>query len=117
MNEKHVRVRSHGVAGSLPAVLLGTALALGSFGAVAPASAQVGVGIEIGIPPPPPRYEPVPVVPAGYVWAPGYWEWFHGTHVWRRGHLMEERRGYRWAPDHWEERGGHHQFVPGRWDR
>jgi hypothetical protein len=96
---------------------LAVALAVGAVGFSTPALAQVGVSVDIGVPPPPPRYEAVPVVPAGYVWAPGYWEWFHGTHVWRRGHLVEERRGYAWAPDHWEARGSVHHFEPGHWER
>ncbi len=65
------------------------------------AIAQVGVSVNIGAPPPP-RYEVVPTVTAGYVWAPGYWNLEHGTWVWRRGHLVEARPGYRWAPDRWE---------------
>jgi len=88
-----------------------------SFVLEGPAQAQIGVGIDIGVPPPPPRYEVVPVIPTGYIWVPGYWEWFHGTHVWRRGHLAEGRAGYRWAPDHWESRGDMHHYEPGRWER
>lgn len=96
--------------------VVATIVALGGVGFSAPAAAQVGVSIDIGVPPPPPRYEAVPVVPPGYVWAPGYWEWVHGTHVWRRGYLLAARPGYRWAPDHWEARGGQHHYEPGRWE-
>jgi hypothetical protein len=80
------------------------------------ASAQVSINIDIGVPPPPPRVEEVPAVPVGYVWAPGYWEWFHGHHVWRRGHLVAGRPGYVWVADRWEPHGQTHHFVPGHWE-
>jgi hypothetical protein len=82
-----------------------------------PASAQIGVAIDIGVPPPPVRYEPVPVLQPGYVWSPGYWEWVHGQHVWRRGYMIAARPGYAWVGPHWEQHGQYHHFEPGRWDR
>jgi hypothetical protein len=120
MRQRAANSGEHTLGRVVSATIFWGALALGALGALAPcapASAQIGVAVDIGVPPPPPRYEPVPVVPVGYVWAPGYWEWVHGTHVWRRGHLVEARPGYRWAPDHWEERGGQHHFEPGRLER
>jgi hypothetical protein len=68
---------------------------------VTPAAAQVDVSVTIGTPPPPPRYEVVPAPRAGYVWAPGYWQWEGSRHVWAPGHWIAERQGYRWVPDHW----------------
>ena len=65
-----------------------------------PALAQVSVNINVA--PPPPRYEAVPVVPSGYVWAPGYWAWNGNRYDWVRGHRIAQRDGYRWVPDHWE---------------
>jgi hypothetical protein len=100
----------------LAPALVSVALAVGAVGFTETASAQVGVSVDIGVPPPPPRYEVVPAVPVGYIWAPGYWEWFHGTHVWRRGHMIEGRPGYRWSAERWEFRDGHHHFEPGRWE-
>lgn len=93
---------------------------LGAFavacGVAAPASAGIDVQIGIGLPPPP-RVEVVPVAPVGYVWAPGYWDFFHGQYVWRRGHFIEGRPGYRWVPESWERRGEYHHFNEGHWDR
>jgi hypothetical protein len=40
------------------------------------ATAQIGFGVTIA--PPAPRYEPVPPPRAGWVWAPGYWNWVNG---------------------------------------
>ncbi|MGA2551748.1 MAG: hypothetical protein ABSF50_16490 [Burkholderiaceae bacterium] len=101
---------------AVPSLILGAVLAVGGL-AVATSAWSAVVGIDIDVAPPPPRYEPVPAVPPGYVWAPGYWEWVHGTHVWRRGHLVAGRPGYHWVPDHWEDRGGRHHYEPGRWER
>ena len=53
----------------------------------------------------PVRVEEVPPPRAGYVWAPGFWEWRGGRHVWVGGHWIGERRGYHWVPDRWEQRG------------
>jgi len=92
--------------------------AASTFAACASVPAFAGIDVDINIgPPPPPRYEAVPVAPAGYVWAPGYWEFFHGQYVWRRGHFNEARPGYRWVPETWERRGDHHHFEEGHWDR
>ncbi len=82
-----------------------------------PAFSQVSIGVEVGVPPPAPRVEVVPVAPSGYVWAPGFWEFFHGQYVWRRGHFVEGRPGYRWVPENWERRGEVHHFNAGHWDR
>ena len=81
-----------------------------------PAFAGVDVRIDLGAPPPP-RVETIPVAPAGYVWAPGYWDFFQGHYIWRRGHFMEGRPGYRWAPEVWERRGEVHHFNEGHWER
>ncbi len=85
-------------------------------GASVPAFAGLDVNIDIGAPPAP-RVEAVPVAPAGYVWAPGFWEFFHGQYVWRRGHFIEGRPGYRWAPETWDRRGNAHHFEEGHWER
>ena len=102
---------------SVPAkrMLLQAAFLVAAATAV-PAFAGIDVDINVG-PPPAPQVEAVPAVPAGYVWAPGFWEFDHGHYVWRRGHLMESRRGYHWVPETWDHRGDHHHFEEGHWDR
>ncbi len=86
---------------------------LGGF--AIPASADVGIYLDVA--PPPPRYEVVPAPRAGFVWAPGVWEWRHRRHVWVNGHWIRERHGMYWHPDRWEEREGRWAFERGRWDR
>jgi hypothetical protein len=95
--------------------MIGAVLVAGSI--AIPASAGFNVNVDIGIPPPAPRYEVAPVAPVGYIWAPGYWEFFHDQYVWRRGHFVEGRPGYRWVPENWEHREGGHHFNEGHWDR
>ncbi|HEY7929754.1 MAG TPA: YXWGXW repeat-containing protein [Steroidobacteraceae bacterium] len=92
-------------------------LALGTVGLSLPATAPAAVGLDIDIAPPAPRDEPPPVPRAGYVWAPGYWEWRGHRHVWVQGHWVRERRGFHWVPAHWDQRGRHWRFVPGHWRR
>ena len=87
-----------------------------AVGASVPAFAGIDVELNVGAPPPP-RVEVVPAVPAGYVWAPGFWEYAHGQYVWRRGHMIEHRPGYHWVPETWDRRGDHHHFEEGHWDR
>ena len=82
---------------------------------VTPAAAQVN--ISIGTPPPAPIYEVVPAPRAGYVWAPGFWRWGGGHHVWAKGHWMAERRGYSWVPDRWEHTNGSWHHAEGHWNR
>lgn len=96
--------------------LLAAAFAATTIGfAAVPAVAAVDVFVDIA--PPAPRYEIVPAPRAGYVWAPGYWDWRDGRHVWRKGHWERERRGYYWHPSRWEQRNGRWHFEKGRWDR
>ncbi|WP_432377347.1 YXWGXW repeat-containing protein [Duganella sp. P38] len=39
----------------------------------------------ITVAPPPPRYERIPAPRAGYIWAPGYWDWRGNRHEWVGG--------------------------------
>src|ERR1700690_145315 len=76
----------------------------GLFAAVvfsAPAYAEVNFSFGVEVAPPPPRVEVVPPLRAGFVWAPGYWNWDHGRHVWMEGRWIEARRGQSWVPDRW----------------
>lgn len=94
-------------------------LCLGTAGTTytPPAEARTYVDLDINVPPPAPRYERVVVRP-GYVWAPGYYRWEGGRHVWVNGYYMRARPGWVWVPHHWVQgpRGGWH-FVPGHWAR
>lgn len=95
--------------------LLIAALLAGSLGSItAPAVSAVVVVREA---PPAVRAERVPAPRRGYVWAPGYWDWKHGKHVWQRGHWVRERRGYVYREPTWEERNGRWQMQRGGWDR
>jgi WXXGXW repeat (2 copies) len=73
--------------------------------------------ISISIAPPAPQYEVVPIVPAGYVWAPGYWGWTGERHVWVGGRAILQREGYRWEPDRWEQRDRAYYRTAGHWER
>lgn len=97
----HLMVRS---------LLLSLALTAGSG-----AFAQVSFNIVLA--PPAPVHEMVPVMPQGYVWAPGYWAWNVDRHIWVRGRSMLQRTGYRWEPDRWEQHSGNYVRQPGRWER
>jgi hypothetical protein len=82
-----------------------------------PALSSAGVVVDIGVAPPAPQVEVVPAVRAGYVWAPGYWAWRGGRHVWVGGHYIHERRGYHWIPDAWVQAGPRWHYAPGHWER
>jgi hypothetical protein len=72
--------------------------------------------LEVDIAPPADRVEVVPTLRPGYVWAPGYWDYRGGSHVWVAGHRIRERRGYHWAPDHWTQDGSHWRRERGHWE-
>jgi hypothetical protein len=91
--------------------LLIAALIAGSFAGIAPAGAQIIVDRA----PPPPRAEHVPPPRHGYVWAPGYWAWNHGRHVWVGGHWERERRGFVYRAPAWNQRDGHWVMDRGGW--
>jgi WXXGXW repeat (2 copies) len=84
--------------------------------ALAPGIGNARVYVDIDIAPPPPRAEVVPAPRAGYVWAPGYWEYHNRHHRWARGHWIRERHGRHWVPAHWEERHHRWHFEAGHWD-
>jgi WXXGXW repeat (2 copies) len=82
-----------------------------------PAAAQANLSLTIGTPPPAPIYEVVPAPRAGYVWAPGFWQWEGSRHSWHAGYWMPERRGYNWVPDRWAQVHGGWHHEAGHWDR
>ena len=93
------------------------ALLVSGSGVIAPTIASAGGGVDIEIAPPAPRVEVVPGPRAGYVWAPGFWDYRGRAHVWVPGRYMRERRGAHWVPDHWEQRGPRWHMEPGHWER
>ena len=90
---------------------------------LAAASATISVSavaapyVEVRVGPPPPRHEVVPAPRAGYVWAPGYWDWRGHRHVWVNGHWERERHGYVYHAPRWEQNGDHWRYHRGSWAR
>jgi len=95
-------------------LLLG-ALATAAIG-VMPMPTFAATDIYVDIAPPAPRYEVVPAPRAGYVWAPGYWDWRGHRHVWIKGHWERERTGYYWHPNRWVEDSGRWKLEHGGWN-
>jgi hypothetical protein len=81
------------------------------------ASAVAAPYVDVRVAPPPPREEVAPAARAGYVWAPGYWDWRGHRHVWVRGHWERERRGYVYHRPEWVQEGEHWRLRRGMWDR
>ena len=73
--------------------------------------------IRIGTPPPPPRVVVTPAPRPGYIYAPGYWNWRGGRHVWNEGHWERQRRGYHYAEPVWDRDGDRYGLRRGRWVR
>ena len=94
---------------------LSLSLLLAAGAAALPAYAQININISVA--PPAPQHEVVPAIPAGYVWAPGYWGWTGERHVWVRGRTIVHREGYRWEPDRWEQRERGYFHTAGHWQR
>ena len=97
-------------------LILGAALALGSWTVPALAVINLNFGIDIG--PPAPQVEVIPAPRPGFVWAPGYWAWEGNRHVWVAGRWMQSRPGYYWVPERWEqhaEERGHHWHFESAW--
>lgn len=88
------------------------AAAMGFAVSAAPAHAQVNVTIDLA--PPAPRYEVVPQVRRGYVWAPGHWAYRNRGYVWVSGRQIVARPGERWVADYYEPGNRYHA---GHWER
>ena len=78
-------------------------VATGAAGIPLLASAQVGVTFTVGNQPPPPRYERLPPPRAGFVWAPGFWDWDGRRHVWVEGHWEHVQRYREYRPAQWRQ--------------
>jgi WXXGXW repeat (2 copies) len=96
-------------------LILSLCLAGGAM--LAPVVASAAVGIDITIAPPAPQVEVVPAPRAGFVWAPGFWEWRGNAHVWVPGRWIGARPGWRWVPDRWEQHGERWHHYAGHWER
>ena len=95
----------------LAAIVVAGSLAL-------PALGEARVNVDINIGPPVMRVETAPPPPrAGYLWAPGYWNWAGNRHVWVAGRYIAPHHGFVWVPDHWVQHGPRYRFVPGHWRR
>ncbi|MEP7155024.1 MAG: YXWGXW repeat-containing protein [Betaproteobacteria bacterium] len=92
-----------------------SAMVAGTIGAVAPAAQALDVFINT--PPPAVRFEAVPAPRAGYVWAPGYWDYRGHKHVWNKGHWERQRVGYYYHTPTWAERDGRWVMNRGGWDK
>jgi hypothetical protein len=99
-------------------VLVSALLAAGMICATAiPISSMAAVEFNLNIGPPALQYEAVPERRAGYVWAPGYWDYKNNNHVWVGGSHIKEREGYTYQPHRWLQKEGKWNLEQGRWDR
>jgi hypothetical protein len=79
------------------------------------AAAQTGFTLVISSAPPAPRYESLPSPRAGYVWAPGYWNWDGRRHHWQAGHWLAARPGYVYQPTVWVRDTHGYRLRSGYW--
>jgi hypothetical protein len=97
---------------------LSAMLAAGSLIAVLPTAANAQYTAVVRVQPPAPLQEAVPAPRAGYVWAPGHYEWRGNQYVWERGHWVGERPGFEYREPRWVQRGnGEWHMVGGSWER
>jgi len=99
---------------ALKAFALSTALITASL---APAFAAVDLFLNVA--PPEDRVEVIPDARAGYIWAPGYWEWRGHQHFWMPGHWVRARAGYHWYRDRWDHESDRDRwnYHRGHWER
>ena len=109
-------------------LVLGSVAAVVLAGSALVAEARSSVDFYVNVAPPAPRYEVVPAPRAGYVWAPGYWDWRADRYYWVRGSWSRPRHGYYYEPVRWVHRDGRYyrnggwrdsdrDGVPNRYDR
>lgn len=91
-------------------------LAVGSASYTPPATAREYVEV-VTTRPPPPRWERIPPQRAGYVWAPGYWNWYGGRYVWVGGRWNAYRPGYVYRPPAWRPYGRGYRIERETWVR
>ena len=96
--------------------LLVAALVSSAFAAVSlPAFSAVDFYVRSG--PPEARYERAGDPRAGYVWAPGHWDYRANRYSWTKGHYERERSGYYYHPTQWSEHDGRWYRYNNRWSR
>ncbi len=95
---------------------LATMIALGAAAYMPLSSvAQSEFSVVIGSAPPAQRFESVPAPRAGYVWAPGFWNWNGHRHEWIAGHWERARDGYAWRPAEWRRNDRGYGLQQGGW--
>ncbi len=84
-------------------------------GAVGP----IGPEVYVDAAPPAPLYENVTIAPSvGYVWIPGFWNWYGGRYTWNAGRWGRPPQGYNhWRPGQWQHTPRGHRWTGGQWDR
>src|SRR5262249_6638029 len=92
------------------------AMAVGTVGIAATASAAKFIDVEIGIAPPPERVEVVPVPRTGYFYEPGHYEVIGDRYIWIEGKFIREREGHHWQPYVLERHGERWHYRAGHWD-
>lgn len=98
---------------SKPLLAATFAAALLGFGAAAQAYTAI-----VSTAPPATRHEVVPAPRAGWVWAPGHYEWRGNEYVWMEGHWLRERAGYEYREPRWVQRAdGSWILVGNSWER
>lgn len=96
--------------------ILGAVLAASLMGFGAAAQAQFSAIVSIA--PPAPLVEVVPAPRAGYVWAPGHYEWCGDQYVWVQGHWLTARSGFEYREPRWVQRAnGDWLLVGNTWER
>lgn len=94
--------------GLFASLLLNSALLLVS-------QAVLARDITVDVAPPADRHEATPKPRAGYVWAPGHWEWTGRFYSWTAGTFVVQHRGQQWIADRWEQVGSQYHFLAGHW--
>ena len=100
----------------LTKLLLGAAMAAASA-PVPAAGAETQGSVAVSIAPPGPVLWVTPPPRPDYLWAPGYWGWSNGRHVWLNGGWLRDRPGYAYWQPRWVTRDGHWWLQRGQWAR
>jgi hypothetical protein len=82
------------------------------------AAAHAQYSAVVSVAPPAPRHEVIPGARAGWIWAPGHWEWRGNQYVWSEGQWMRDREGYAYREPRWVQRGNGEWILVGNdWQR
>lgn len=98
--------------------LLGVIVAAGALAGLTPGAANAQYSAVVSVAPPAPLQERTPPPRAGYVWAPGHYQWRDHQYLWVPGHWLQARSGYEYREPRWVQRGnGEWYLVGGNWER